>query len=123
MNAAKMFSIVAFILLLCHTVAFTIFVCTQVRRAMFRELQFLQVLATTLNAAINFLVYYLLGKSFRDEFWTFVRASKKVFGSSKVELATVSPSPRNSKSISNGTIELRMNSTSTKSSQQQHQHA
>ncbi|ODN05548.1 FMRFamide receptor [Orchesella cincta] len=106
-NAAKMFSIVALILLLCHTVAVVIFVTTQIHGVTFRELQFIQMVAVTINASINFIIYYAFGKPFRDEFWIVVRACKLF--SNKVEQAAVTPS-----SSTMGTVEMGM-TTKTRS--------
>lgn len=90
-----MFCIVAFILLLCHTVALIIFIQSQVYRQTFRELQFCQVLSMTLNASINFMIYYLFGKSFRNEFWNFLHKCKL--------FTKVAVTPTTS---TNGTIEM-----------------
>lgn len=71
-----MFCTVALILLFCHTLAVVLFVLTQVRRETFRELQFCQMLSITLNASINFMIYYIFGNSFRNEFWSLLGQCK-----------------------------------------------
>ncbi|CAL8141840.1 unnamed protein product [Orchesella dallaii] len=109
-NAAKMFSIVALILLLCHSVAVVIFITNQVHGVTFRELQFFQMLAVTINASINFIIYYAFGKSFRDEFWTVVRACKLF--RNKMEQAAVTPA-----SSTMGTVEMGV-TTKTRSARQ-----
>ncbi|ODM88979.1 FMRFamide receptor [Orchesella cincta] len=67
-GAAKMFSVVVLILLLCHSVSCVIVFASQYLQAVYRELMLLQMLSVTLSAAINFLVYFGFGKAFRDEF-------------------------------------------------------
>lgn len=110
-NATQTFCIVSIILLLCHGVAMAIFVTSQVYRELSRELQFCQILSVTFNASVNFLIYYALGKSFRDEFWKLTRACKLF--RTKVELAAVTPS-----SSVNGTVEVGLSSVKVKSLRQ-----
>ncbi|CAL8072566.1 unnamed protein product [Orchesella dallaii] len=67
-KAAKMFSVIALVLLLCHSVSCIIFFSYRYSHIAYREMTLLQSLSVTLSAAINFLVYMGFGKAFRDEF-------------------------------------------------------
>ncbi|CAL8072564.1 unnamed protein product [Orchesella dallaii] len=84
-GAAKMFSVVVLILLLCHSVSCVIVFASQYLQAIFRELMLLQMLSVTLSAAINFLVYFGFGKAFRDEFKKLMTSCKS-FGGNSLDL-------------------------------------
>ncbi|ODM89603.1 FMRFamide receptor [Orchesella cincta] len=78
-KAAKMFSVVVFILLTCNFMPCVTYITNRAIKELYRELILLQTLSVVTGSAVNFLVYYYFGLSFRREFWEIIGNIKICF--------------------------------------------
>lgn len=71
-NAAKMFSIVAIMLFICHIISVIDFIVGEITQIIHREFLLSIMLTVAVNAASNFFVYYTFAQDFKEYFWLLV---------------------------------------------------